>query len=138
MKLFEKTFLIFAMFTSIAIFSQTKTTPTKLETFLGNYESFTPPNKIEIKIGDYDDYAKFALVKKDDTTIIKTDGFFEEVFTFKDGVLTKSTFVNTEKLYFKYLKKIKKNILVKEIDGNYTVDNLFIKPKFRNRKKRVF
>ena len=68
MKLFEKTFLIFAMFTSIAIFSQTKTTPTKLETFLGNYESFTPPNKIEIKIGDYDDYAKFALVKKDDTT----------------------------------------------------------------------
>ena len=129
MKLFEKTFLIFAMFTSIAIFSRTKTTPTKLETFLGNYESFTPPSKIEIKIGDYDDYAKFALVKKDDTTIIKTDGFFEEVFTFKDGVLTKSTFVNTEKLYFKYFPKLKKTLLVQEIDGNYTGDNLFIKSK---------
>ena len=124
MKLFEKTFLIFTMFTSIAIFSQTKTTPSKLETFLGNYESFTPPNKIEIKIGDYDDYAKFALVKKDDTTIIKTDGFFEEVFTFKDGVLTKSTFVNTEKLYFKYFELITFSFVFKNEISALVLNNL--------------
>ena len=48
---------------------------------------------------------------------------------FKDGVLTKSTFVNTEKLYFKYFPKLKKTLLVQEIDGNYTGDNLFIKSK---------
>jgi len=75
------------MLISIAIFSQTKTSTTKLEDFLGDYEGYTPPNKVEIKIGDYDDYAKFALVKKDDSTVIKTDGFFEETFSFKDGVL---------------------------------------------------
>lgn len=129
MKLIEKTFLIFAMFTSIAIFSQTKTSTTKLEDFLGNYEGFTPPNKVEIKIGDYDDYAKFALVKKDDSTVIKTDGFFEETFSFKDGVLAKSNFVNTEKLYFKYFPKLKKKLLVQEFDGHYTDDNLFMKTK---------
>ncbi len=129
MKLIEKTFLLFAIITSIAIFSQTKTAPIKLDDFLGNYDGFTPANKIDIKIGDNDDYAKFSLVKKDDATIIKTDGFFEEEFSFKDGVLLKATFANTEKLYFKYFPKLKKTLLVQEIDGSYTDDNLFMKTK---------
>lgn len=129
MKTLLKTLTLVHVITCLFIQAQTKTPTTKLEDFLGNYDGFTPPNKVEIKIGDYDDYAKFALVKKDDNTVIKTDGFFEETFNFKDGVLIKSNFANTEKLYFKYFPKLKKKLLVQEFDGRYTDDNLFMKTK---------